>query len=52
LTVGAKQAEVNDHVSFDRRHFLDDSEVVNRSGLRIGSPADALNWFRTQQTSG
>jgi predicted nucleic acid-binding protein len=51
VLVAAMQAGVDDLVSFNRRHFLDDSEVAVRSGLRIGSPADVLNWLRTQQTS-
>jgi predicted nucleic acid-binding protein len=52
VLVAAMQAGVDTLVSFNRRHFLDDSDVAVRSGLRIGSPADALHWLRTQQPRG
>jgi predicted nucleic acid-binding protein len=35
-------------VTHNRKHFLDDPQVAQRSGLRIGAPGDALVWVRTQ----
>jgi predicted nucleic acid-binding protein len=33
-------------VTHNRRHFIDDPAVAERSGLRIGTPGDALIWVR------
>lgn len=33
-------------VTFNRCYFLDDLDIVARSGLRIGLPGDALTWLR------
>jgi predicted nucleic acid-binding protein len=46
IVVAAMQAEVGYLVTLNRRHFLDDSGVAARSGLRIGTPGDALVWIR------
>ena len=35
-------------VTHNRKHFLDDPNVAGRSGLRIGTPGDALAWLREQ----
>ncbi len=35
-------------VSLNRRHFIDDPEVARRSGLRIGTPGDALVWVPSE----
>jgi predicted nucleic acid-binding protein len=35
-------------VTLNRRHFLDDPAVAARSGLRMGTPGDALAWVRTR----
>jgi hypothetical protein len=35
-------------VTLNRRYFLDDPVVAQRSALRIGTPGDALAWVRTQ----
>jgi hypothetical protein len=29
-------------VTLNRRHFLDDPEVIKKSGLKIGTPGEAL----------
>ncbi len=34
-------------VTLNRRHFIEDPEVARRSGLRIGTPGDALAWVRS-----
>jgi predicted nucleic acid-binding protein len=49
VLVAAMQANVDYLVTFNRRHFLDDPGVAARSGMRIGSPADALDWLRAQR---
>lgn len=42
-------AAINDAdflVTLNTKHFLDDPEVACHSGLRIGTPGDALTWVR------
>lgn len=46
IVVSAMKAEVDYLVTFNRRHFLDDPVVAERSGLRIGTPGEALHWLR------
>jgi predicted nucleic acid-binding protein len=46
IVVAAMEAEVDYLVSFNRRHFIDDPGVAAQSGLRIGTPGDALAWVR------
>ena len=48
ILVAAHRDQVDYLVTLNRRHFLDDAEVAQRSGLRIGSPGDALAWVREQ----
>lgn len=48
IIVAAMGADVDYLVSLNRRHFIDDPEVAVRSGLRIGTPGDALAWVRTR----
>jgi len=48
IIVAAMQAQVDYLVTLNRRHFLDDPAVAERSGLRIGTPGDALHWLRTR----
>ncbi|MBI4494122.1 MAG: PIN domain-containing protein [Chloroflexi bacterium] len=48
IVVAAMQAGVDYLVTLNRRHFLDDPGVAARSGLRIGTPGDALAWVRQQ----
>lgn len=52
LLVAAMQAGVDYLVTFNRRHFLDDPDVAVKSGVRIGTPADALTWLRTRSIEG
>ena len=35
-------------LSSNRKHFLDDPQVAASSGLRIGTPGDALAWVRAR----
>lgn len=48
ILLAAMQARVDYLVTLNRRHFLDDPQVAQRSGLRIGTPGDALAWVRNQ----
>jgi predicted nucleic acid-binding protein len=48
ILLAAKKAEVDFLVTHNRRHFLDDPKVAEKSGLRIGTPGDALAWIREQ----
>lgn len=48
IMVSAMQAQVDYLVTLNRKHFIDDPRVAQRSGLRIGTPGDALAWVRTQ----
>ena len=44
ILVAAWQANVDYLATLNTKHFLDDPEVSRRSGLRIGTPGDALAW--------
>ena len=46
ILLAAVQAQVDFLVTLNRKHFLDDAQVALRSGLRIGTPGDALAWVR------
>lgn len=48
ILVAAARAQVDYLVTLNTRHFLDDPETAIRSGLRIGTPGDALAWLRGQ----
>jgi predicted nucleic acid-binding protein len=46
IVVAAMQAGVDYLVTLNRRHFIDDPGVAAYSGLRIGTPGEALVWVR------
>lgn len=46
IVVAAIQAKTEYLVTLNRRHFIDDPTVAERSKLRIGTPGDALVWVR------
>lgn len=46
IVVAAMQSKTDYLVTLNRRHFIDDPAVANRSRLRIGTPGDALAWVR------
>jgi predicted nucleic acid-binding protein len=46
ILLAAMQAGVDYLVTLNRKHFLDDPGVAQSSGLRIGTPGDALAWVR------
>ena len=51
ILAAAIKAKVDFLVTHDRKHFLDDARVVKRSGLRIGTPGEALAWLREKESS-
>ena len=48
ILVAAAKARVDYLVTLNTKHFIADPEVARRSGLRIGTPGDALAWVREQ----
>lgn len=46
ILLAAMRARVDYLVTLNRRHFIDDPQVAVRSGLRIGTPGDALHFVR------
>ncbi|MBU4226436.1 MAG: PIN domain-containing protein [Chloroflexi bacterium] len=48
ILAAAVKAGVDYLVTLNRKHFLEDPKVAERSGLRIGTPGDALVWLREQ----
>lgn len=42
----AMQAGADFLVTHNRRHFLDDPQVGEKTGLLIGTPGDAIAWLR------
>lgn len=48
ILVSAVKANVDFLVTLNTKHFLDDPQVSFRSGLRIGTPDDALAYVRNQ----
>ena len=48
VVVAAMQAKVDYLVTLNRRHFIDDPGVAERSRLRIGTSGDALVWVRAR----
>jgi len=50
ILVSAVKANVDFLVTLNTKHFLNDPQVTFRSGLKIGTPGDALSWVREQMT--
>jgi predicted nucleic acid-binding protein len=48
ILVAAARARVDFLATLNTKHFVDDPQVALRSGLRIGTPGDALAWVRDQ----
>jgi predicted nucleic acid-binding protein len=46
ILLAAIKAKVDYLATHDRKHFLDDPKVAERSGLKIGTPGDVLAWLR------
>lgn len=48
IVLATMRANADYLVTLNRKHFIDDVHVSQRSGLRIGTPGDALSWGREQ----
>jgi len=46
ILLAAIKGKVDYLATHNRKHFLDDPKVAERSGLRIGTPSDVLAWLR------
>jgi len=46
ILLSAMKSKVDFLATHNRKHFLDDPKVAEKSGLRIGTPGDALAWIR------
>ena len=46
ILLAAMKAKVDYLATHNRKHFLDDPKVVERSGIKIGTPGDVLAWLR------
>ena len=46
ILLSAMKAKVDFLATHNRKHFLDDPKVSENSGLKIGTPGDALAWVR------
>jgi predicted nucleic acid-binding protein len=51
ILVVAARARVDFLVTLNTRHFSEDKNVSQPSGLRIGTPGDGLVWVRQQLSS-
>lgn len=48
ILAAAVLAKVDYLVTLNRKHFIDDPQVAMKTGLRIGTPGDALAWVRAR----
>ena len=48
ILVAAVRSGVEFLATLNTKHFIDDPKVAIQSGLRIGTPGDALAWVREQ----
>lgn len=46
ILAAAADAQVDFLITLNTRHFMDDPQSSIKSGLRIGTPGDALAWLR------
>ena len=46
ILLAAMKAKVDYLATHNRKHFLDDPGVAEKSGLKIGTPGDVLAWLR------
>lgn len=46
ILLAAMKEKVDYLATHDRKHFLDDPKVAERSGLKIGTPGDVIAWIR------
>ena len=48
ILLAGMRAQVDYLITLNHRDFIDDPAVADRSGLRIGTPGDVLEWLRGQ----
>lgn len=46
ILLAAMKAKMDFLATHNRKHFLDDPNVSEQSGIQIGTPGDALAWIR------
>ena len=46
ILLAAMQADVDYLATHNRKHFIDDPKVAERSGLKIGTSGEVLPWLR------
>lgn len=46
ILLAAMKAKVDYLATHNHKHFLDDSKVAEKAGLKIGTPGDVLAWIR------
>jgi predicted nucleic acid-binding protein len=46
ILLAAMKAHVDYLATHNRKHFLDDPKVAEKSGIKIGTPGDVLAWLR------
>jgi predicted nucleic acid-binding protein len=51
ILLAAMKAHVDYLATHNRKHFLDDPKVAEKSGLKIGTPGDVLTWIRENLSS-
>jgi len=51
ILLAAIKAKVDYLATHDRKHFIDDPKVAEKSGLKIGTPGDVLAWIRENLNS-
>jgi predicted nucleic acid-binding protein len=51
ILLAAMKAKVDYLATHNRRHFLDDPNVAERAGIKIGTPGDVLAWIRENLSS-
>lgn len=52
ILVAAMAAKVDYLVTLNHKHLLEDASLAQKSGLRIGTPGDALAWVREELAKG
>lgn len=46
ILLAAMKAKADYLATHNRKHFIDDPKVAERSGIKIGTPGDVLAWLR------
>jgi predicted nucleic acid-binding protein len=46
ILLAAMKAHVDYLATHNRKHFLEDPNVAERAGIKIGTPGDVLTWIR------